>query len=56
MWYFAKGLQIIGLGQVIIGFFVGVSQDDLASEYKIALVGVAIFLVGRLIEKKFTKG
>ena len=56
MWYVAKGLQIIGLGQVLIGFFVGVSQDDLASEYKIALVGVIIFLLGRLVEKKFTRG
>lgn len=56
MWYLAKALQIIGLGQVFIGFFVGISQDDLASEYKIAAIGMAIFFIGRLLEKKFTKG
>ncbi|MFQ5603481.1 MAG: hypothetical protein ACE5HS_09465 [bacterium] len=53
MWYIAKGLQIIGLAQVLIGLYIGFSQDDLGAEVKIAIIGVAIFIVGRLIENKF---
>ncbi|MFQ5753912.1 MAG: hypothetical protein ACE5HI_18140 [bacterium] len=53
MWYIAKGLQIIGLVQVLIGLFVGFSQNDLSAELKIAMIGVAIFIVGRLLEKKY---
>ena len=55
MWYFAKVLQVIGLAQVLAGVYIGISQDDLAAELKIALIGVAIFGVGRLIEIKFGK-
>jgi len=56
MWYVAKGLQVIGLAQVLIGLFIGISQDDLALELKIALIGVGIFGVGRFLEKRFSKG
>ncbi len=56
MWDIAKALQTIGLAQVLIGVFVGISQDNLATEYKIAAIGLGIFLIGRLMEKRFTKG
>lgn len=52
MWYFAKALQIIGMIEVLVGIIIGISQDDLGAEYKFALVGVAIFLVGRFLESK----
>ena len=52
MWYVAKGLQIIGLFEVLVGLYVGFSQNDLAAELKIAIMGVAIFVIGRLIEKR----
>ena len=55
MWYIAKALQIIGLGQVLIGVFIGISQDSLAAEYKIAAIGLGFFLIGRLIEGKVGK-
>jgi len=55
MWYIAKGLQIFGLVQVLAGLFVGFSQDDLGAELKIAVIGVAIFGIGRLLEIKFGK-
>ncbi|HEX9652762.1 MAG TPA: hypothetical protein VGA99_03550 [bacterium] len=54
MWYIAKGIQIIGLVQVLIGLFVGFSQDDLSAELKIAIIGVVIFAAGRLLEKRFS--
>lgn len=56
MWYVAKGIEIIGLVQVLIGLFIGFSQDDLKIELKLALVGVVIFAVGRFLEIKFSKG
>lgn len=55
MWYLAKGLQIIGLVQVLGGLYIGFSQNDLGAELKIAVIGVAIFGVGRFLEIKFGK-
>ena len=56
MWYVAKALQTIGLAQVFIGVVIGILQDNLAAEYKIAAIGLGIFILGRLIESKFMKG
>ena len=56
MWYIAKALQMLGLAQVLIGVFVGISQDNLATEYKIAAIGLGFFLIGRLVEGKSKKG
>lgn len=50
MWYIAKGLQIIGLVQVLIGIVIGISEDNLGAELKIAIIGVAIFFAGRFLE------
>ncbi len=55
MWYIAKALQTIGLAQVLIGVFVGILQDNLATEYKIAAIGLGIFIMGRLMEGKVSK-
>lgn len=55
MWYLAKGLEIIGLTQVLIGLFIGISSEDLRMELKIAAIGVVIFVVGRLLETRFGK-
>ncbi len=52
MWYIAKVLQAIGLVQVVVGLYIGFSQDNLSVELKFAMIGVAIFGVGWLIEKK----
>ena len=55
MWYVAKALQTIGLAQVLIGVFIGILQDNLTVEYKIAAIGLGIFIIGRLIESKVRK-
>lgn len=55
IWYIAKALQVIGLVQVLAGLFIGISQDDLRTELKIAIIGVAIFVVGRFLESRFSK-
>lgn len=41
--------------QVLGGLYIGFSQNDLAAELKIALIGVAVFGIGRLLEIKFGK-
>lgn len=56
MWYIAKALQLIGLVQVLWGLFIGISQDDLRLELKIAIIGAVIFVAGRLLESKSPKG
>jgi hypothetical protein len=53
MWYIAKGLQIIGLVQVLIGIVIGISEDNLSAELKIAIIGVAVFAVGKFLETRF---
>lgn len=55
IWYLAKALQIIGLGQVLLGLLIGIPKDDLKLELQYAIIGVAVFLVGRLLETKFSK-
>jgi len=55
MWYLAKVLETIGLTQVLVGLFIGISRDDLRMELKIAVIGIIIFGIGRLIERKFGK-
>ncbi len=52
MWYVAKALEIVGLVQVLGGLYIGFSQNDLGAELKIAVIGIAIFFVGRLLERK----
>ena len=52
MWYIAKALQLIGLVQVLGGLYIGFSQNDQAAELKIAVIGIAIFAIGRIIEMK----
>ncbi len=52
MWYVGKALQIIGLVQVLFGLYIGFSHNDLGAELKIAIIGLGIFVVGRLLEVK----
>jgi hypothetical protein len=55
MWYIAKALQAIGLIEVLVGLYIGFSQDNLSTEFKFAMIGIAIFGIGWFIEKKVIK-
>ncbi|MFQ5865486.1 MAG: hypothetical protein ACE5IW_09685 [bacterium] len=55
MWYIAKGLQAIGLIEVLFGLYIGFSQDNLSTEFRFAIMGIAIFGIGWFIEKKILK-
>lgn len=53
MFYVAKVLQALGLADVGYAVFVGVVQGvAMAEEIVLTLVGVGIFSLGRLLERK----
>ena len=49
--FLAKVLQAIGITDVGYGLYVGVAQDDLWKELYMALTGLGLFGVGRLLER-----
>jgi len=51
IWWIAKFIQAIGLFEVLHGLYIGLSEDNLSQEFRIAGVGILIFGVGWLIEK-----
>jgi hypothetical protein len=52
MFYLAKFLQAVGFADVGYALFVGISEENLGREYRLALVGLLIFYVGRFMEQR----
>lgn len=53
MFYVAKMIQAFGFADVTYALFVGFTQDNsMGRELKLMMVGVVIFLAGRLLERK----
>ena len=52
MFLLAKTLQAVGFAHVGIGLFLGVTRDDQWSELYLSLTGIALFVVGRLLEPR----
>jgi len=56
LWYLAKALQVLGLLIVLVGILTGLSNPlgdaEFRAETRSAIVGVVVFGVGWLIEKK----
>ena len=52
MFLLAKTLQAVGFAHVGIGLFLGVTRDDQWSELYLSLTGVALFVIGRLLEPR----
>jgi hypothetical protein len=48
----AKTLQALGFAHVGIGLFLGVTRDDQWSELYLSLTGIALFVIGRLVEPR----
>jgi hypothetical protein len=51
----AKIIQAIGLFEVLYGLVVGIKEDALGLEFRFAGIGVVIFGIGWLIEKKLAR-
>jgi hypothetical protein len=53
MFYVAKVFQAVGIADVGYALFVGIMQSySMAEEIVLALIGVGIFGLGRVLEKK----
>lgn len=49
---FAKILQAVGVADVGYGVYLGITQDDLWKELYMAVTGLALFWVGRVLEAR----
>jgi uncharacterized membrane protein len=53
MFYVAKTLQALGIADVGYALYVGIMQSySMAEEIVLALIGVGVFSLGRVLEKK----
>lgn len=53
MFYIAKAFQALGVADVGYALFVGVVQNSsMAEEIVLTLIGVGVFSLGRVLEKK----
>jgi hypothetical protein len=52
VWLIGKIIQAIGLFEVLYGLVIGIRDDALAVEFRYAGIGLLIFGIGWLIEKK----
>ncbi len=53
MFYVAKTLQALGLADVGYALFIGIVKDfSMAEEIVLTMIGLAIFALGRALERK----
>ncbi|MGH7829674.1 MAG: hypothetical protein ACREP8_05805 [Candidatus Binatia bacterium] len=53
MFYVAKALQALGIADVGYALYVGIVQSfSMAEEIVLTLIGVGIFALGRVLERK----
>ncbi len=51
LFYFAKGLQAAAMGVTALALYIGLKEDSMTKELTMLLIGVALFLCGRLAEQ-----
>lgn len=51
----AKGLEALGIACVMIGLVQGIMSDNMWIELYLSIAGIAIFLIGRVIEKRLIR-
>ena len=51
MGYLAKGLQLFGMANLMVGFYIGLTDErGMWPELYLLGIGSAVFLLGRLLE------
>lgn len=51
MYYLGRGLQVFGMGNLMVALYVGMSQEHgMGPELILLGIGVIFFLLGRLIQ------
>jgi hypothetical protein len=54
MYYLGKTLEMLGMTSLMVALFVGITDDQgMAQEYLFLGIGIALFFVGRVLEKQF---
>lgn len=51
VWVLGRTLQLLGMGNVLVGFYVGLTEEQgMGPELILLAIGSVLFLVGRLLE------
>ena len=51
MGYLAKGLQLFGMANLMVGFYIGLTDErGMWTELYLLGIGSVLFLIGRLVE------
>lgn len=51
MWVLGRTLQLLGMGNVLVGLYVGLTEEQgMGPELTMLAIGSVLFLLGRLLE------
>jgi len=51
--YLAKALQLIGMSNLLVGLYIGLTEEGgMWPELYLFLIGTVLFFIGRLIERR----
>jgi hypothetical protein len=53
VWYLAKGLQLFGMLNLMVGLYIGLTDErGMWTELYLLGIGTLVFLLGRLVEPR----
>jgi len=53
MYYLGRGLQVLGMANLVVGLFVGLTEENgMGSEMLLLGIGVVLFMVGWLLQRR----
>jgi len=53
MFYLGRGLQVIGMGNLVVAFFVGITEEQgMGPEMVLLGIGAVVFMLGWMLERK----
>jgi len=53
MFYLGRGLQVLGMANLVVAFFVGITEEDgMGPEMVLLGIGAVLFMLGRMLERK----
>lgn len=53
MFYLGRGLQVLGMGNLVVAFFVGITEEHgMGPEMVLLGVGAVLFMLGWMLERK----
>jgi hypothetical protein len=53
MYYLGRGLQVLGMANLVVALFVGITEErGMGPELILLGIGTLLFLLGRLLERR----